>query len=115
MRCTGAAVPGMALVVPFYALFRQAGLINTPWALVLTYLIFTLPLSIWLLKSYFDHLPREIEEAASVDGASRLRQLLVIVAPLARPAVARTSPRAWASKSASVISARTRPLRVLGR
>lgn len=83
-------VPGMALVVPFYALFRQAGLINTPWALVLTYLIFTLPLSIWLLKSYFDHLPREIEEAASVDGASRLRQLLVIVAPLARPGLVAT-------------------------
>lgn len=83
-------VPGMALVVPFYALFRQVGLINTPWALVLTYLIFTLPLSIWLLKSYFDHLPREIEEAASVDGASRLRQLLVIVAPLARPGLVAT-------------------------
>jgi ABC-type glycerol-3-phosphate transport system permease component len=83
-------VPGIALVVPFYALFRQVGLINTPWALIITYLIFTLPLSIWLLKSYFDHLPREVEEAASVDGAGRLRSLLVIVAPLARPGLVAT-------------------------
>jgi multiple sugar transport system permease protein len=83
-------VPGIALVVPFYALFRQIGLINTPWALILAYLIFTLPLSIWLLKSYFDHLPKEIEEAASVDGASRMRILLIIVAPLARPGLVAT-------------------------
>ena len=83
-------VPGIALVVPFYALFRQVGLTNTPWALIITYLIFTLPLSIWLLKSYFDHLPREIEEAASVDGASRLRTLIIIVAPLARPGLVAT-------------------------
>jgi multiple sugar transport system permease protein/trehalose/maltose transport system permease protein len=83
-------VPGIALVVPFYALFRTVGLINTPWALIIAYNIFTLPLSIWLLKSYFDHLPREIEEAASVDGASRLRTLVVIVAPLARPGLVAT-------------------------
>jgi ABC-type glycerol-3-phosphate transport system permease component len=83
-------VPGIALVVPFYALFRAVGLINTPWALIITYNIFTLPLTIWLLKSYFDHLPREVEEAASVDGASRLRTILVIVAPLARPGLVAT-------------------------
>lgn len=83
-------VPGIALVVPFYALFRTAGLINTPWALIIAYNIFTLPLSIWLLKSYFDHLPREIEEAASVDGAGRLRTLLIIVVPLARPGLVAT-------------------------
>jgi ABC-type glycerol-3-phosphate transport system permease component len=83
-------VPGIALVVPFYALFRQVGLINTPWALIIAYNIFTLPLSIWLLKSYFDHLPREIEEAASVDGAGRWRTLVIIVAPLARPGLVAT-------------------------
>jgi len=83
-------VPGIALVVPFYALFRMAGLINTPWSLIIAYNIFTLPLSIWLLKSYFDHLPREIEEAASVDGAGRWRTLVIIVMPLARPGLVAT-------------------------
>lgn len=83
-------VPGIAIVVPFYAVFRQVGLINTPLALIIAYNLFTLPLSIWLLKSYFDHLPREIEEAAFVDGAGRMRTIIVIVAPLARPGLVAT-------------------------
>ena len=78
-------VPGIAIIVPFFAGFRALGLIDTPWALIISYNLFTLPFSIWLLKSYFDRMPREIEEAAYVDGASRLRTIFVIVAPLARP------------------------------
>jgi multiple sugar transport system permease protein len=83
-------VPGIAIVVPFFALFRAVGLINTPWALIIAYNLFTLPLTVWLLKSYFDHLPREVEEAAFVDGASRLRTLVLIVMPLARPGLVAT-------------------------
>jgi ABC-type glycerol-3-phosphate transport system permease component len=83
-------VPGLAIIVPFFFFFRVAGLIDTPLALIISYNIFTLPLSIWLLKSYFDTMPKEIEEAAFVDGASRLRTLIVIVAPLARPGIVAT-------------------------
>jgi len=83
-------VPGIAIIVPFFAGFRAVGLIDTPWALIISYNLFTLPFSIWLLKSYFDRLPREIEEAAYVDGASRLRTIFVIVAPLARPGLVAT-------------------------
>jgi ABC-type glycerol-3-phosphate transport system permease component len=83
-------VPGIAIIVPFFAGFRALGLIDTPWALIISYNLFTLPFSIWLLKSYFDRLPREIEEAAYVDGASRLRTIFVIVAPLARPGLVAT-------------------------
>jgi len=83
-------VPGIAIIVPFFAGFRVIGLIDTPWALIISYNLFTLPFSIWLLKSYFDRMPREIEEAAYVDGASRLRTILVIVAPLARPGLVAT-------------------------
>ena len=83
-------VPGIAIIVPFFAGFRAMGLIDTPWALIISYNLFTLPFSIWLLKSYFDRLPREIEEAAYVDGASRLRTIFVIVAPLARPGLVAT-------------------------
>ena len=83
-------VPGIAIIVPFFAVFREVGLIDTPWALIISYNLFTLPFSIWLLKSYFDRMPREIEEAAYVDGASRLRTIFVIVAPLARPGLVAT-------------------------
>ena len=83
-------VPAIAIITPFFVAFRLSGLINTPWALIISYLLFTLPLSIWLLKSYFDALSPEIEEAAMVDGASRLRILWVIVAPLARPGLIAT-------------------------
>ena len=78
-------VPAIAIITPFFIAFRVAGLINTPFALIFSYLLFTLPLSIWLLRSYFDALSPEIEEAAMVDGASRLRILWIIVAPLAAP------------------------------
>ena len=81
------------------------GLINTPFALIISYILFTLPLSIWLLKSYFDALSPEIEEAALVDGASRLRTLWIIVAPLARRA---SSRRACSSSSSPGASSSTR-------
>ncbi|MFI2713880.1 carbohydrate ABC transporter permease [Micromonospora sp. NPDC018662] len=78
-------VPAIAIVLPFFIVFRQVGLLNTPLALVISYNAFTLPLAVWLLKTYFDSVPKELEEAAKIDGASRLRCLLVIVVPIARP------------------------------
>lgn len=78
-------VPAIALIGPFFVVMRIWDLLDTPWALIISYNVFTLPLAIMVLKNYFDQLPREIEEAAMIDGASRLRTLAVIVAPLARP------------------------------
>ena len=78
-------VPGLAIVLPLFVFFRQIGLLNTMTALTVTYTAFTVPVSVWVLKTYFDTVPVEIEEAARVDGASRLRTLAVIVAPLAKP------------------------------
>ncbi|MER7282398.1 carbohydrate ABC transporter permease [Dactylosporangium sp. NPDC000244] len=78
-------VPAIAIVLPFFVAFRQLGLLNTSLALIISYNAFTLPLAIWLLKTYFDSVPKELEEAAEVDGASRLRCLLVVVTPIARP------------------------------
>jgi ABC-type glycerol-3-phosphate transport system permease component len=84
-------VPAIAIITPFFIAFRVTGLINTPFALIFSYFLFTLPLSIWLLRSYFDALSPEIEEAAMVDGASRLRILWIIVAPLAAPGLIATA------------------------
>ncbi len=78
-------VPGLAIVLPFFIFFRQVGLLNTMTGLTIAYVAFTLPISVWVLKTYFDTVPAEIEEAAMIDGAGRLRSLAVIVAPLAKP------------------------------
>jgi ABC-type glycerol-3-phosphate transport system permease component len=78
-------VPGLAIVLPFFIFIRQDGLLNTMTGLTIAYVAFTLPISVWVLKTYFDTVPPEIEEAAMIDGAGRLRSLAVIVAPLAKP------------------------------
>jgi len=78
-------VPAIAIIGPFFVAFRVIGVLNTPWALVISYNVFTLPLAIMILKNYFDQLPREIEEAAKIDGASRLQTLWIIILPIARP------------------------------
>lgn len=86
-----AMFPQISLVSPLYLLLRELGLINTYPGLVLPYLTFAMPLTIWLLVGYFRQLPVELEEAASVDGASRWRTLVEIVAPLAWPGLATTA------------------------
>lgn len=86
-----AMFPQISLVSPLYLLLRALGLINTYPGLVLPYLTFAMPLTIWLLVGYFRQLPLELEEAASMDGAGRWRTLIEIVAPLAWPGLATTA------------------------
>lgn len=83
--------PQISIVAPLYLLLRDIGLIDTYPGLVLPYLTFALPLAVWLLVSYFRQLPTELEDAAIVDGASRLRALWEIVLPLAAPGIATTA------------------------
>ncbi|WP_417310698.1 carbohydrate ABC transporter permease [Devosia sp.] len=78
-------VPAIAIIGPFFVAFRIIGVLNSPWALIISYNVFTLPLAIMILKNYFDQLPREIEEAAKIDGATRLQTLWIIIVPIARP------------------------------
>jgi ABC-type glycerol-3-phosphate transport system permease component len=83
--------PQISLVAPLYLLLREAGLINTYPGLVLPYLTFAMPLTIWLLVGYFRQLPADVEEAAAMDGAGLARTLVEIVAPLAWPGIATTA------------------------
>jgi len=83
--------PQISIVSPLYLLLRALGLIDTHAGLVLPYLTFAMPLCVWLLVGYFRQLPAELEEAARLDGAGRLRTLVEIVLPLAFPAVAATA------------------------
>jgi ABC-type glycerol-3-phosphate transport system permease component len=83
--------PQISIVPPLFLLLRAMHLIDTYPGLVFPYLTFAMPLTIWLLLGFFQQLPREVEDAARVDGASRLRVLFEIVAPLAAPALVTTA------------------------
>ena len=75
------------LVVGLYREFFELGLVNTSAALILTNAAFNLAFAVWILRAFFASIPREIEEAAEVDGCSRIGALLRVVLPLARPAI----------------------------
>jgi len=79
--------PIVMLLISIFTLFLKLKLVNTYPALMLTYTGFALPFSIWMLKNYFDTLPREIEEAAYIDGCDRFRVLTKIVYPVTGPAI----------------------------
>ena len=82
--------PPIVLLFPLYEMVRAAGLVNHSWGLILPYAAFNLPLSIWLLTGYFEQIPFELEEAAAMDGLSRLQTLVKIILPLSAPALATT-------------------------
>ncbi|MFC5758093.1 carbohydrate ABC transporter permease [Rhizobium sp. GCM10022189] len=81
----GQLLPTAAIIVPLFITLRYLHLVNTYWGLILVYMIITLPLSVWMLTSYFRAIPVELEEAATIDGASRLGVLFRITLPLSTP------------------------------
>jgi trehalose/maltose transport system permease protein len=83
--------PQISVISPLYMLLRALRLINTYPGLVLPYLTFAMPLTVWLLVGFFRQLPAELEEAAMVDGASRLRAFAEVIVPLAVPGLATTA------------------------
>ncbi|MCK1242645.1 carbohydrate ABC transporter permease [Streptococcus uberis] len=74
---------GILIVVPLFRIINGLGLYNTLWALIVTMVVQTLPTAIFMLKSYFDTIPKDIEEAAMIDGLSRFKIILQIIIPLA--------------------------------
>jgi multiple sugar transport system permease protein len=81
-------VPGALLFIPITQIALQLHLTNKAWGLIVIYLIFTVPFCTWLAISYFNTIPKELEDAALVDGATRLQSLVRVVIPLALPALA---------------------------
>jgi ABC-type glycerol-3-phosphate transport system permease component len=79
--------PIIAMVGPLFIAYRKLGLLNSYPALVISCLIYTLPLATWLLSSYFSQIPKSLEEAALVDGSSRMRTLRKVIMPVALPGV----------------------------
>ena len=79
-------LPVVAILVPLVVIVRSLGLINTLTALVFTHLALGLPVAVWMLKGYVDAIPRELEEAAMIDGCGRFGALRYVLFPLLRPA-----------------------------
>lgn len=89
-------IPEVSLVIPLYILAAQVRLfnrplLNTPYVLILTYLSFALPFAIWLMAAFFETIPIELEDAALIDGASRLRTLVSVILPISAPGLVSTS------------------------
>lgn len=78
-------IPGVSVVVPLYALSVDVGLYDTYAVLVIVYAAWLIPTLIWLLRGFVISIPRSLEEAAQIDGASRLQTLYLVVLPLMRP------------------------------
>jgi multiple sugar transport system permease protein len=83
--------PAVVFLMPLFIAMRWMGLVNTHGSLILTYLTFGLPLSIWLLKGFYDNIPVQLEQAARIDGASRFQAFLLIVMPLSAPGIVATA------------------------
>ncbi|MDQ0392916.1 ABC transporter permease [Labrys monachus] len=79
--------PGLTIVLPFFMIFRGLGLIDTRTGLIISYCSFLLPLSAWMMKSYFEGVPVSLDRAALIDGCSRLKMMWKILLPVVRPGV----------------------------
>ena len=84
-------LPPIAILLPIFVLFQAMGISNTRFAIVLAYTTLSLPLIVWVMKDYFASLPKELEEAAYIDGASRMLTFVKIALPLARPGIVTAS------------------------
>lgn len=80
-------IPSTVIIVPLFILFSQAQLLNTFLALILADTAIIAPISVWIMKAFFDTIPDEIEEAALIDGCSRLNVLRLVTLPIAVPSV----------------------------
>ncbi|MCB2052990.1 MAG: carbohydrate ABC transporter permease [Geminicoccaceae bacterium] len=83
--------PAVVFLMPLFIMMRLMGLVNTQASLILTYLTFGLPLSIWLLKGFYDNIPIQLEQAARIDGATRFQAFMLVVMPLSAPGITATA------------------------
>ena len=84
-------LPPVGLIIPYYLVMQKLAVLDTYAGLIVIYLTFSLPFAIWLLVSYFEDIPREMEEAALLDRASRLRALWHVILPQVRGGIAVTA------------------------
>jgi len=80
-------MPGISFLVPWYIVFSRLNLMDSYIALILSHMLIALPIVVWIMSTYFDTIPREMEEAAMVDGATRQYAFFAIILPLSGPGI----------------------------
>lgn len=88
-------MPVILFVIPLFLIFKTMGLINTPYSLVLFYIVSQVPFNTLLMQGFVSSIPKEIDEAAMVDGAGRMRIIFTIIAPVILPGIVATSAFAF--------------------
>lgn len=83
-------LPPIAVIIPYFVIMRRYQLIDTYTGLIITHLVFNLPIAVWLLMRYFAEIPRELEDAALVDGCSRMQAFWKVLLPLVLPGLIAT-------------------------
>lgn len=84
-------MPPVATIIPIYIIMKKVRLLDTPWALIIIYLSFNLPFVVWMMKGFFEDIPRAIEESALIDGCSEFAVFRKIALPLVAPGLAATA------------------------
>jgi len=119
VACIPLAMGAAVLVIPNYLYFASIGLLNKPITLPILYLGYNLPMAIWILKGAMEGIPHELDESATIDGASRFRTFWSIILPLCRPSMAAAalfvfigSWNEFVAGSVMVNSAEYRPVQV---
>jgi multiple sugar transport system permease protein len=88
---TAKMLPATLLVIPLFSIFRMLDLIGSLWSIILAHATLIIPFTTWMLKGYFDTIPRELEQAAMVDGCSPMGALVRVILPVALPGLAATA------------------------
>ena len=104
---TAKMLPATLLVIPLFAIFRSVGMIGSLWTLVIAHSTLIVPFTTWMLKGYFDTIPRELEQAAMVDGCSPLGAMVRVILPVSSPGLAATALYAFVLSWSDYAYART--------
>ena len=83
--------PSIMLLIPYYKIFMTLGLIDNITALVITYVSFTIPFCTWMMRGYFAGISKDLDQAAAIDGAGRIKVFTSVILPIAWPGVAATA------------------------
>lgn len=100
-------LPGTLLVIPLFVTFSSLHLLNTYWAIILANCTVIIPFAVWLMKGFFDSIPKELEEAAVIDGCGVFGAFLRVVLPLTRPGLAATTAYAFVLAWSDYLFAKT--------
>ncbi len=100
-------IPASLILIPLFIIYTNIGLFNSLWGLVAANMTIGAPLATWLMKGFFDRIPRELEQAAMIDGASQLQALWLVVLPLAKPGMAASTVYLVLTSWSEFIFART--------